>query len=61
MYILWKDQSRSMSPRNTWKKISSAKASQYLKNHFKGEDYIDAQLRLSLGQIVETSTFSLKE
>lgn len=61
MYIMWKDRSNSLHPRDTWKNISSAKAEQYLKNHFKGEKYMDVRLLLALGQVVETPTFKLKE
>lgn len=61
MRIMWKDRSNSLGPRSAWGRISSKKASDYLKIYLKGEDYVDAELRLGLGQVVETPTFFLKE
>lgn len=60
MYIMWKDRSNSISPRLAWKKISKTKAEQYLRNHFSGEAYEEAVLKIALDQVVETTTFCLK-
>lgn len=60
MKIMWKDRSNSLSPRQSWRDISKTRAEKYLRNHYKGEDYEVAVLRLSLGQVVETVTFIMK-
>lgn len=61
MKIMWKDLSNSLSPRKTWKKISSKKAESYLKNHFRGDELQDTMILLALGKVIETPTFLMKE